>query len=617
MVEIIAAVRAGVDLLLCSADRAAQRADRVDARAAASRGLFDPDELAASSAAGRRAPGMAGLGRRGAGPVGRRVRGASSPVARARRAVDHAGPGRRRGRWRRALALPPDARILAIMPQPTDLTPADTSSTVRARSGPGAANALRIGRGGRSSGSRRPTPRSPGLRARAADVRRGRRRDDRRDPAPGAGGAGQGGRLRPAGRPWAWPSGRPGTWRSTRRRSPRSAPTRSCPIRSRRWRRRSSASSRSRAGCPCRWPARIRGGTGAAGALRVSLHDEILEQPEVAARFLAAQADPIEADRGVPARAGRCDRSSSPPAGPRTMRPSTPSTCWASGTGCRSRSGRRRSSRSTASCPTSPTRSSSGSASPARRRTSSRSSRPPAPRARRPWRSPTSPARRWQRPRTGRSTSAPARNWRSPRPRPTPTELLAIAMLSAALADDPADRAGRSAAMPGRARSRPRGRARDRADRRRAGGSHPGRWCSPAGTSTRPPASGPSSSRSWPGCFADPYSSADFQHGPMTLVEPGVPVLAVVRAGRARGGPGGPAAAASRGARRRADGRLGSTGRPGAGDLAGGPPRRARRSGWARSCRSFRASSTRLHLTRARGLDPERPRNLRKVTRTT
>ena len=35
--------------------------------------------------------------------------------------------------------------------------------------------------------------------------------------------------------------------------------------------------------------------------------------------------------------------------------------------------------------------------------------------------------------------------------------------------------------------------------------------------------------------FADPYSAADFQHGPLTLVEPGVPVLAVVRSGRARG----------------------------------------------------------------------------------
>ena len=31
--------------------------------------------------------------------------------------------------------------------------------------------------------------------------------------------------------------------------------------------------------------------------------------------------------------------------------------------------------------------------------------------------------------------------------------------------------------------------------------------------------------------FADPYSAADFQHGPLALVEPGVPVLAVARAG--------------------------------------------------------------------------------------
>src|SRR5262249_39832273 len=31
--------------------------------------------------------------------------------------------------------------------------------------------------------------------------------------------------------------------------------------------------------------------------------------------------------------------------------------------------------------------------------------------------------------------------------------------------------------------------------------------------------------------FADPYSSADVRHGPLALVEPGVPVLAVARAG--------------------------------------------------------------------------------------
>ena len=32
--------------------------------------------------------------------------------------------------------------------------------------------------------------------------------------------------------------------------------------------------------------------------------------------------------------------------------------------------------------------------------------------------------------------------------------------------------------------------------------------------------------------FADPYSAADFEHGPLALLEPGVPVLATVRPGR-------------------------------------------------------------------------------------
>ena len=36
--------------------------------------------------------------------------------------------------------------------------------------------------------------------------------------------------------------------------------------------------------------------------------------------------------------------------------------------------------------------------------------------------------------------------------------------------------------------------------------------------------------------FADPYSAADFQHGPLALVEPGVPVLAVVPEGVASAG---------------------------------------------------------------------------------
>ena len=36
--------------------------------------------------------------------------------------------------------------------------------------------------------------------------------------------------------------------------------------------------------------------------------------------------------------------------------------------------------------------------------------------------------------------------------------------------------------------------------------------------------------------FADPYSAADFEHGPLALLEPGVPILATVRPGPARDG---------------------------------------------------------------------------------
>ena len=35
--------------------------------------------------------------------------------------------------------------------------------------------------------------------------------------------------------------------------------------------------------------------------------------------------------------------------------------------------------------------------------------------------------------------------------------------------------------------------------------------------------------------FADPYSAADFEHGPLALLEPGVPVLATVRPGPTAG----------------------------------------------------------------------------------
>ena len=115
--------------------------------------------------------------------------------------------------------------------------------------------------------------------------------------------------------------------------------------------------------------------------------------------------------------------------------------------------------------------------------------------------------------------------------------------------------------------------------------------------------------------FADPYSAADFQHGPLALVEPGVPILAVL--------PEGPAAAGlaeliaglrrdlaadvlvlSDSATLRA---LGSRSIA----LPGGVP------GWLRPVTSIvPAQLFAYHLTQARGLDPEVPRGLEKVTRT-
>jgi glucosamine--fructose-6-phosphate aminotransferase (isomerizing) len=114
--------------------------------------------------------------------------------------------------------------------------------------------------------------------------------------------------------------------------------------------------------------------------------------------------------------------------------------------------------------------------------------------------------------------------------------------------------------------------------------------------------------------FADPYSAADFLHGPIALVQAGVPVLAIV--------PDGPTAAGltellARLAELDADSVV----------LSDSAPLRAlgRRSialpaglpEWLRPIVSIvPAQLFAYHLTLARGLDPEAPRHLRKVTRT-
>lgn len=116
------------------------------------------------------------------------------------------------------------------------------------------------------------------------------------------------------------------------------------------------------------------------------------------------------------------------------------------------------------------------------------------------------------------------------------------------------------------------------------------------------------------GVFADPYSAADFEHGPISLVEPGLPVLAVVSTGPTLPGL---VALLGRLAENGADLLVVS-------DAAGA---RALGSGslalpadlpeWLAPivailpCQLFA-----YHLAIARGRDPEAPRNLSKVTLT-
>ena len=130
--QIEAAVRAGVDLLLCAADRDAQTRIEAALRSATAGGRFDGAALEASRgrvdalrawlATAGPAPDLAVVGSTEHRALSRKLAERSITLAR--------GP---------LTDLPPHATILAIMPEPTDLTPADTSSTVA----PGLGRALR------------------------------------------------------------------------------------------------------------------------------------------------------------------------------------------------------------------------------------------------------------------------------------------------------------------------------------------------------------------------------------------------------------------------------------------------------------------------------------------
>lgn len=193
-------------------------------------------------------------------------------------------------------------------------------------------------------------------------------------------------------------------------------------------------------------------------------------------------------------------------------------------------------------------------------------------------------------------------------------ELLAIALLSAALADDPADRMALAAIPATMAHALGLEPDIERIARDQAGADRALVIARGFEYAT---------AREWAlklkelgRVFADPYSSADFQHGPLTLVDAGVPVLAVSRAGA----PEADLVALLDRLRSDLDAELMVlSDRPAALALATWPvPLPAGTPEWLSPIVSIIPGQLHaLHLARARGLDPERPRHLNKVTRTT
>ncbi len=139
IVDGVLALRAGVDLLLCGPEREAIERLEAGLGQALRRGLVDPGEHGRSleriadlrtSLGG--APGGAGGPQPGLEVVGSAEHLAlAAEVARRSITLVRDDHGR--------LPIPSDSRLLAVMPVPRDLTPADTSSVVA----PGLADALR------------------------------------------------------------------------------------------------------------------------------------------------------------------------------------------------------------------------------------------------------------------------------------------------------------------------------------------------------------------------------------------------------------------------------------------------------------------------------------------
>jgi beta-N-acetylhexosaminidase len=138
-VDVLASLEAGVDLLLATADRVAQRRIESTLRRAAEVELLEPERVRRSAAR------LAGL-RRWLGTFedpGLDVVGSAEHRALARELAARSLTLVRDTDGLLPLRLAPEARVLAVMPAPGDLTPADTSSFVA----PSLAAALRAHHG--------------------------------------------------------------------------------------------------------------------------------------------------------------------------------------------------------------------------------------------------------------------------------------------------------------------------------------------------------------------------------------------------------------------------------------------------------------------------------------
>lgn len=124
VVDAVAALKGGVDLLLTTPDPDARERLRTGLDLAVSRGLLDPASLGAS------ATRVDALRRRvGEHPrPGREVVGSTEHLRLANEVARQSVTLVRN--HDHILPLRPDGSLLAVMPRPSDLTPADTSSTV-------------------------------------------------------------------------------------------------------------------------------------------------------------------------------------------------------------------------------------------------------------------------------------------------------------------------------------------------------------------------------------------------------------------------------------------------------------------------------------------------------